>query len=216
MKSEFAYFGHFYELFLGNYTVRCRSVLEIVRVKEGVNQESAVDAVVIMMNPGSSEPSNEGNPVERIDIENFVMDFNSRKLVRTIPDLTQSRITKIMDYKNWNHVRVLNLSDIREKKSGELSKKIREFEKKNLSMVHSIFSPQRKKERFNLISREVPVIVAWGGIPCTHKYMERCLVELESRQIKVFGIFSNEEKRYYHHPLTTKLSWCSKMKELLK
>ncbi|MDD0822346.1 DUF1643 domain-containing protein [Bacillus cereus] len=217
MKSKFNYFGYFYELFLGEYTVKCRSVLEIVRVGKELNKESGVEAVVIMMNPGGSEPKGKDRSytVERIDVENFVMDFDYGKLVQTIPDVTQSRITTIMDYKGWNHVRILNLSDIREKKNGNLSKKIREFEQRNLSMVHSIFSPQRKEERVKFLGEGVPVILAWGTLPCTKKYIERCLLELKENGMNWVGIPSSQGEWYYHHPLTTQLSWCSEMKKIL-
>jgi len=71
------------------------------------------DAIFIMMNPGSSRPLEE--------VDNVVSEDNINKLeislVPTKPDTTQYQVMRVMHYCNWNHVRVLNISDMRDPKS---------------------------------------------------------------------------------------------------
>ena len=60
LKEIFSCYGHFYNWQLEKDEYPCRSVLEIVRKKDNVDKNSLwgkkADAVVIMMNPGSSRP----------------------------------------------------------------------------------------------------------------------------------------------------------------
>lgn len=218
ISDSYSCYGHFYDIyFSGEKISECRSVLEIVRKTTdftitGLSQ-SIPDAIAIMMNPGTSVPVSE--IPEIINLETFILDFNSKKLVITIPDNTQSRIMKIMNCFNWNHVRVINLSDIREKKSGKLGKLIKDFERNTSCDRHTIFSNTRTLERgFALSDKSVPLLLAWGTKGCIKKYATECLSILSNRQI--FGIPSMQEEIFYHHPLTTKLSWYSIMKQQLE
>ncbi len=94
LKKQFSCYGHFYELVMMNGDrVKCRSVLEIVDAS--LPQESPSDlserkpdAVVIMMNPGSSHPKD----IYHVDaeIEYPQPNHSPRKtLVLTQPDKTQ-------------------------------------------------------------------------------------------------------------------------------
>ena len=57
LKKLFQVRGHFYDVLVGGERVPCRSVLEIVRVTPARMSPQAVpDAIVVMMNPGSSKP----------------------------------------------------------------------------------------------------------------------------------------------------------------
>ncbi|MDA2439137.1 DUF1643 domain-containing protein [Bacillus cereus] len=219
IKSAFDCYGHFYNLYLENRKVaECRSVLEIVRKKGNLSISNIIinppDAIVIMMNPGSSKPiKNTAESIEVIDVENFCVEHSVESLVATKPDNTQSQIMNVMNFKGWNHVRVLNLSDIREKDSDKLGGRIRRFEKETLSIVHSIFSSQRAHERSSLLAVDnVPIIVAWGTKSFMKKYAQRCLTILKSREY--YGVVSTQSKLYYYHPLTSKIPWVSQIKEL--
>ncbi|EJS68630.1 DUF1643 domain-containing protein [Bacillus cereus] len=219
IKSEFDCYGHFYDLYLENRKIaECRSVLEIVRKKSELAKKNIIttapDAIVIMMNPGTSMPiKNVSEVIEIINIENFFIEPSAERWVATEPDNTQSRIMNVMNFKGWNHVRVLNLSDIREENSNNLGGRIRDFEQETLSMIHSIFSPQRVDERANLLSNgDVPIILAWGTKSFMKKYAKRCLTTLKSREY--FGVASPQSELYYYHPLIRK-AWISEIKKLL-
>ena len=56
LKLLFNVFGHFYDLKIRKKIFKCRSVLEIVSNNLEYSPNLLPDAVVIMMNPGSSRP----------------------------------------------------------------------------------------------------------------------------------------------------------------
>jgi hypothetical protein len=117
-------YGHFYTLKVNkNNLVPCRSGLEIVEAGSTLDNEteliySTPDAIIIMMNPGGSEPDviNTSSYVEQIIYSNFFsIVFINKTLVRAIPDTTQNRIMNIMNVTGWKHVRILNLSMLEKK-----------------------------------------------------------------------------------------------------
>ena len=57
LKQIYDVYGHFYNLKIGNTVFKCRSILEITKQGKALDRTQAVDAVVIMMNPGSSKPA---------------------------------------------------------------------------------------------------------------------------------------------------------------
>jgi hypothetical protein len=110
--------GHFYNIVVGAQRVRCRSALEIVREElMPVRIDAAPDAIVVMMNPGSSQPTD--SVPEEVELTRFLLTL---KLVATKPDTTQYQIMRLMHYCGWDHVRVLNLSDLREASSASFVK----------------------------------------------------------------------------------------------
>ena len=159
-------YGHFYNLrTTDNHPLRCRSVLEITnlcRRTPNVLLNQQPDAVVVMMNPGSSEPIEEVN--EQIpEPENI---RTHCRLVPTRPDNTQCQIMQIMTCMHYNHVRVLNLSDIREPNSAKFFKIIRRegtIQRNSIQAPHSIFSQCRAEElRCRMNPRSRIVIAGWG------------------------------------------------------
>jgi len=92
------------------------------------------DLMVVMMNPGSSAPLNKNE--------------NERKITLAKPDNTQRQIMQIMINGNYKYARVLNLSDIREPKSGILYNKLKIMEAEGI--LHSIFDTKRIKDFNNL------------------------------------------------------------------
>ncbi|MGE7604679.1 DUF1643 domain-containing protein [Peribacillus sp. NPDC097675] len=217
-RDAFHCYGHFYDLFLANQKiVKCRSVLEIVRKSSNISIDSVTNlrpnAIAIMMNPGKSYPLR--NTPERINLESFDINFNLKPLVATYPDYTQARIMKLMNYKNWNHVRIINLSDIREPNSNRLGQLIKNFELVTRTKVHSIFCNERKSERDDALSEDiVPILLAWGGKDFLEEPASQCLCIVSTREI--FGVPSIESEIHFQHPLTRRVSWYSKMIELLR
>ena len=115
------YYGDFYTL----SGVPCRSVLEIV-VEERIGRElgnlssCSPDVVVVMANPGSSAPQSNGNGSERAPSAIG----SSVDLVATVPDRSQMQLKAVMDHMGYAHVRVLNLSDVREKSLEKLAEQL--------------------------------------------------------------------------------------------
>jgi len=139
MKKLFNITGHYYQI--KEHTFR-----KYLNIQKKDSIIKTPDLIVVMMNPGSSEPEDNNQ--------------NGRKETLAKPDNTQYRIMEVMQNCNYEFVRVLNLSDIREPKSNIFYKKIKEMEALNIS--HSIFDNSRKEDFNNLWVYNIPVIFGWG------------------------------------------------------
>lgn len=190
LKKNFRCYGHFYRLKIdGAEPQLCRSVLEItslpreaVGAKRGPDDlfsaafrdahtcasvkkpdsQSLPDAVVIMMNPGSSRPLEDGDTDRLLAMP--LPDGFRKPLVLTQPDNTQYQIMRVMVSKQWNHVRVLNISDLRDPKSPSFIAKTRALDTLPGGEAHSLFSKVRKNEREPMLRRkpDAPFILGWG------------------------------------------------------
>lgn len=185
LKQRFTCYGHFYELLLMNGdTVRCRSVLEIVDTTIPQEPPSDIsemepDVVVIMMNPGSSRPKVEGHVDERIGFPK-VGTSNRKELVLTQPDNTQYQVMRVAVSKGWNHIRVLNLSDLRDPKSGSFLQKVAALGEIMGGHVHSIFCEERAGELVHALKRKTrtPILLGWGQDPGLLPLVEQCLRQI--------------------------------------
>lgn len=205
--------GYFYKIYDGNIELaQCRSVLDIRLIDS--KEISRPEALFIMMNPGTSIPLEEKINTNHVMIDNFEIKFNQADMVKAKPDDTQFRLMDIMEYKKWKYVRVINLSDIRQPKGKRAIQEIKTFENISLSMLHSIFSPQRDKELIEVlkVKQGAPIIGAWGAEDYLEIYANRCLKKVGDNIIRVTDK-TNSFK--CSHPLTTKLSWISEIKKLI-
>jgi hypothetical protein len=178
LKKTFRCYGHFYRLNIeGAEPLLCRSVLEITSLpREAVGagtdpddlfaapgaELSLPDAVVIMMNPGSSRPVEEGDTDSLLSMplpENF-----KKPLVLTQPDNTQYQLMRIAVSKGWKHIRILNISDIRDPKSPSFIARTKALDGIEGGAAHSLFSKIRKTERERMLKRKpgAPFILGWG------------------------------------------------------
>lgn len=165
LKKHYDVYGHFYELSMNEEQSReCRSVLEIASKAAIPNiksvEKSLPDAIVIMMNPGSSKPKAENN--SPVYAENSIVGMEC-DLVDTKPDNTQYQIMRLMLHFGWTHTRIINLSDLKSPKSSLFMKTIKSLD----NDVHSIFSDRRRAELGRKMIRKpsAPVICAWGLNP---------------------------------------------------
>ena len=150
------YYGDFYRL--GG--TRCRSTLEIVVTDEGDCPPGllarAPDVVVVMMNPGGSRPMAQGDGLARTPPEIG----RGTQLVRAQPDDTQLAIARMMAALAYRHVRVLNLSDVREIDSRAVCRAVRAG---TLPDGDSVFSHGRRAELDTRLNpRTRIVVVAWS------------------------------------------------------
>lgn len=170
LKRRYDVWGSFYDVKLAGCVRPCRNSLEIMRKSEDLlldiagpersPYEGRPDAVLIAMNPGSSYPLRPGfKPnVYRLDGE-FRRKVLENRPVEAYPDTMQFQVMRLMERFGWNHVRVINLSDYREAKSGEFLKLIA-----GASDSHSIFCESRREELAAALATRPGgfLIAAWG------------------------------------------------------
>jgi len=185
LKKRFACYGHFYELTLMNGDrAKCRSVLEIVdssipqEVPSDIS-EMAPDVVVVMMNPGSSHPKDIYHIDEEIEYPRS-SGSQRKRLVLTQPDNTQYQIMRVAVSKEWKHIRVLNLSDLRDPKSGSFMQKVDALSGIMGGHVHSIFCTEREAECAHALKRSgpTPILLGWGQDAGLVPLAEQCMKRL--------------------------------------
>jgi len=198
LKKTFRCYGHFYRLHVDGIEPQlCRSVLEITSLpREAVGAgtdpndlfgnsgatRNLPDAVVIMMNPGSSRPIEEGDTDSLISMP-LSAGFQ-KPLVLTQPDNTQYQIMRIMVSNHWNHVRVLNISDLRDPKSPSFIARTQKLAALPGGDRHSLFSKTRSAERANMLKRKLgaPFILGWGQDAGLIPLAKQCLSCIEGEK----------------------------------
>lgn len=236
LKHTYSVYGAFYNIKQsdGEY-IPCRNVLDIIADKQqgklnsdfGIPRlyERIPDVYFCMMNPGSSEPQptkveNYNGPPEYVMDEDLPQKILQTPMVSAKPDTTQYMVMNVMEYTNLKHVRVINLSDIREPKSKEFVKKINSFYLMHKNHVHSLFDPLRQKELQIAFGSElkIPVVAAWGK---NKKYLD--LIHLCKKGIvgtDCHGLFDDKRKLLAKHPLppdwNKQMEWLVDMVDMLK
>ncbi len=207
LKKTFRCYGHFYRLDVaGTEPLLCRSVLEITSLPReavdagtdpddlfslgekshtcaSVEKNSLPDAVVIMMNPGSSRPIEEGDTDSLLTLP-LPAGFK-KPLVLTQPDNTQYQLMRIAVSKGWKHVRILNISDIRDPKSPSFIARTQALDGIPGGEAHSLFSKVRKNEREQMLRRKpgAPIILGWGQATGLIPLAKQCLDCIEGEKI---------------------------------
>ncbi len=186
LKKRFSCYGHFYEwVLMTGERAKCRSVLEMVDrsiLQENPSDlsEREPDVVVIMMNPGSSHPKD----IYHIDAEieyPHSSDSMRKELVLTQPDNTQYQVMRVGVAKGWRHIRVLNLSDLRDPKSGNFLQQAEALAGIMGGHVHSLFSKERTAECSHSLRRKgnTPILLGWGQILGLVPLAEQCMQRIE-------------------------------------
>ena len=86
-----------------------RATLDILREGDAVAPKDSPNAVVVMMNPGSSAP-----------LQGYAGRQSEGVAVPAMPDKVQYQIMRLMAAADWSHVRIVNLADIRAASSADL------------------------------------------------------------------------------------------------
>ena len=220
LKKRFTCYGHFYELVMMNgERANCRSVLEIVDpsiLQENPSDISLMepDVVVIMMNPGSSHPKD----IYHIDGEiEYPQNSESmrKELVLTQPDNTQYQVMRIAVSKGWKHIRVLNLSDLRDPKSGSFLQKADALAGIMGGHTHSMFCKERAAECTHSLKRKpgTPIMLGWGQDPGLVPLAGQCMKRIASEATRT--VRSDVHPLLNSHPSpmlqSKKLEWLDKM-----
>jgi hypothetical protein len=229
LKKTFRCYGHFYRLNVkGVEPILCRSVLEITSLpRETVGAEtdpddpfaapgaepSLPDAVVIMMNPGSSRPIEEGDTDSLLSMP--LPELFKKPLVLTQPDNTQYQLMRIAASKGWKHIRILNISDIRDPKSPSFIARTKALADLPGGEAHSLFSKVRKNEREQMLKRKpgAPFILGWGQDAGLIPLAGQCLSCIEGETIVTVPAESNPILTAHPSPMlqVKKEAWLKKI-----
>lgn len=199
LKRRFRCYGHFYRWRCGDAVYGCRSVLEIVDESVVAERGSALwgrraDAVVVMMNPGSSRPLE-----ACVEGELGAFGVGEKALVLTQPDNTQYQVMRVAVACGWSHVRVLNVSDLREAKSGVFLERVEALAGVRGGGAHSLFSEARAAEcEVGLLRRVEPVLVGWGQDRRLLPLAAQCVARLGGSRL--VGVASEVDPLLYGHP----------------
>lgn len=179
-KAVFRYQANFYFKNEKNYS----DILQISRISN--KQQDFLDAIVIMMNPGSRKP---------INSETFVDKINTGELVDCIPDDTQYQIAELMEKSNWKKVLVINLLDLCEIDSNVIYKlfcgQIPDcsiFNEARIEKLNSIFE-QLKGSR--------NIIIGWGVSSDLNQIKSKALDFIKSINLTPIG-WKNKFDDFYH------------------
>lgn len=166
LDGRYSVYGSFYQLQIDeDITLSCRNRLEIIAndstlftIEDSLKHQP--ELIAIMMNPGSSSPA-DCLYKERRYTSSQLNKIVANELTLAEPDYTQYQIMRLMLEHNIKHVRILNLSDVREPNSQNFMKQLNGIRYAG-NTVHSIFSVQRKDELLASIDEEVLYLLAWG------------------------------------------------------
>ena len=141
----------------------------------------------------------------------------SKELVSTRPDNAQYQIMRVMLDQDWKHVRVLNLSDLRDGSSGGFHKKFLRASTLYNYHPHSIFNQKRRKELLSSLAMKSKkiIIVAWGSLNILNGLAKEALEALDGN--KIIGINNNGDKASFRHAnpykKDLKLKWLQDIQE---
>jgi hypothetical protein len=209
LKKVYDVYGHFYNLKLSNSVLKCRSVLEIKRKEKPTELP---DIIVIMMNPGSSVPLDKSYEPKTFSKEEY-LEIKVKEIIPTRPDNAQYQIMRLMETNNWDFVRILNLSDLRNGNSGKFQTEFRNSEKLDKTNPHCLTHIKRKEELADCIkSKSNKIIAAWGNIAELNDSAKSIL----KMDAKIIGLRKGETPNFrYASPYmkTQKIEWLTEIQK---
>lgn len=202
LRNDYEVYANFYKAKidgLSNDYILCRNVADIVRRPYTTNDK--IDEYIVMMNPGKCKP----NDYKSVDIEDLSIVSSNLEFKHSKDDHAQRVVMNLMDCQKWNHVRIFNLSDICNPKSGEHIE--------NLKIIktdkHSIFSKKRIEEFKKLTKDDVPFILSWGRNAEEKNLAVMALERLADK--RKIGIPFDDEQIFYRYIKPWKKSEQEKM-----
>jgi hypothetical protein len=216
LKEKFDVFGHFYDLKIGKEIFKCRSILEIVSKGLEYKLKGLPDAVIIMMNPGSSRPLDKTYSLRLFSIDEIFSKNWKKEIVPPRPDNAQYQIMRLMLLNDWNYVKVLNLSDLRNGNSGEFSNEFKRASAIDPSNPHCIVHIKRRNELKSETRSKAnnPVIAAWGTV----EVLRNAATELIELVPNLIGLKLDTPWYKYPSPYIKKqkLNWLTDIDAILK
>lgn len=202
LRDRFGVYGYFYDIKVGKTYLPCRSVLEII---DHDSTPMALDSIltrtpeayVIMMNPGSSRPMDKTYRPVKVDNSKDI--WRARTLTPTMPDITQYQIMKLAIFFGYQHVRILNISDLRQPKSPVFFEQVRQLAGTGFGDGHSLFSRGRRAEcKALMCDTGVPVVLGWGRDVTLLPLAQQCLAGISGW--RKYGVAVNQENTLFAHP----------------
>lgn len=180
------------------------------RISRIDTEQTDIDAVFVMINPGSCAPN---WIVESMEAE-------EAQLIPARPDPTQYQLMNLMERKGWHIIRLVNLSDICEGNMGEFIIREKEFRKANVD--HSLFQQGNKKELEELLASANHLIFAWGASDIAKKLASQFGLFQDGKPTTLYrnakGLIHSERK-YPRHPRpatkANQIIWLDDMEPLL-
>lgn len=154
LLEEFEVEASFYNVKIGDKLFECRNE---ARIKRRGSSSNKLDAIFILCNPGSCDPSmKEIVPV--LDPRREVVPF-----IKANSDPTQEQIMRLMKIKHWNLISIINLSDLCSGNLTDFKTKLKDAINHSFT-YHSIFSNERENELKKLLqfNSSVQLIAGWG------------------------------------------------------
>lgn len=148
--------------------------------------DAAPDAVVVMMNPGSSAP---------------LPGYGGRECegerVPAKPDAVQYQVMRLMGAAGWRHARVVNLADLRAARSADLYALIAAGA--GDAELGAMFAGASRVTAAQAVNART-VICAWGMDRRLAPYAERAQAWLEARGIAPLGVRAASTFPAYRYP----------------
>ena len=170
-----------------------------------------------MMNPGSSRPIEEGD-TDRLLTMPLSSEFK-KPLLLTQPDNTQYQLMRIMASEGWNHIRILNISDLRDPKSPSFIARTQALQILPEGEIHSLFSKVRKTERKQMLRCKAgaPFILGWGQDPGLIPLATQCLQCIKGEHIVTLPSENNPILTAHPSPMMQKKKeeWLDKIRKAL-
>lgn len=189
LKKTYFTEGAFYQRVVNGEVYTCRS---LARVRRKNIDEERVDALFVMVNPGSCQPEDKNYQIP--EYEGVLPEV---QFVPAKSDPTQYQIMRLMECKGWNTVYIVNLSDLRAGNIDDFREQLKQFEF-HKDDSHSIFSASRIIEFERLIESDMQVIVGWGVQPFMKSKMIEALTIISDLS-KIYGL-PHPIYPYYYHP----------------
>lgn len=199
----------FYKLQTHEKTHFCRSLAAIRRT--GTESKGA-DALFVLLNPGKCLPVDGQETISLLTGEVDVL-----PLLRATPDNTMYQLMRLMERMKWNHVEIINLTDV-------ITGKFEEYLECQLGMKvhhdnrHSIFSIDRYHELLDRVENAGVIIAGWGTkSQITSAAAEANTILGELAEVK--GLRYRQHPLYYHpFPWLQSrcVTWLDDMEEQLK
>jgi len=223
LKKLFGVYGYFYNLRIGDEVIGCRSVLDIVAHDSTPFNPTdllslKIDSACLMMNPGGSRPIDKSYKPKEISSSSNI--YDECELVPAVADATQYQIMRVMAKMGWNHMRIFNLSDIRQAKSPLFMTKVEDLATIKDGGVHSMFHESRSSERLKLMGKAgaAPMILGWGRDERLLPLVYQALPKL--KKWDTYGVKANDEGTLYGHPSpmleSKKIEWLASIIKQIK
>ncbi|MTK13891.1 MAG: hypothetical protein F8N39_18060 [Clostridiaceae bacterium] len=219
LKIKYEVYANFYKMKQLDGEIHiCRNVADIYEVGYiRKNPNSLPKAIIIMMNPGKCEPKSSKQFIPVLSAKDLEDMSKKSPAILCKPDNAQYQIMRIMYAKGWNHVRIVNLSDIKCSNGDEFKKILKLLLNLDKDHIHSIFSDRRMKERESLctLDKEAPIILGWGTDKILLNLAMKCVSCIPLKNAK--GILHSKNLYYYPSPppKVMKEEWLDKILNII-